>query len=150
MSEVPPHVAEMARSMAHFVPHAKALGFETLAVARGHGTMKAPWMTQTLGDPDRGIVAGGLVTTLIDHVCGLAVQSARDEVSPIATLDLRIDYLRPARGERDIIAHAHCYRLTRSVAFVRAEAHDGDPDDLVATAQAAFILNTPGLAISAR
>ena len=47
---------------------------------------------------------------------------------------------RPAPG-RGVTAEAHCYKLTRSIGFVRAEAWDVDRGDLVATAQAAFMLN---------
>jgi acyl-coenzyme A thioesterase PaaI-like protein len=59
---------------------------------------------------------------------------------PIATLDLRIDYMRAAEPGLDIHARAHCYKLTHTIAFVRATAYDRDPDDPVATAQAAFML----------
>ena len=48
--------------------------------------------------------------------------------------------MRAATPRADIIAEAHCYKLTRSVAFVRAHAYDADPQDPIATAQAAFIL----------
>jgi acyl-coenzyme A thioesterase PaaI-like protein len=58
----------------------------------------------------------------------------------MATLDLRIDYMRPAKPQRDVIGHAHCYKLTYSVAFVRAVAYEDDPADPIAAAQAAFML----------
>ena len=84
-----------------------------------------------------------MITALLDHACGLAtISMATDSKTPFstATLDLRIDYMRAATPRADIIAEAHCYKLTRSVAFVRAHAYDGDPADPIATAQAAFIL----------
>ena len=86
--------------------------------------------------------ASGVVTALIDHTCGLAINSANETPIPIATLDLRIDYLRPAAPRAGVTAEAVCYRVTRSIGFVRAEAWDVDRGDLVATAQAAFMLNT--------
>jgi acyl-coenzyme A thioesterase PaaI-like protein len=39
-----------------------------------------------------------------------------------------------------VIGHAHCYKLTHSVAFVRAVAYEDDPADPIAAAQAAFML----------
>ena len=42
----------------------------------------------------------------------------------------------------DICATAYCYKVTRSVAFVRAVAYDQDPSDPVASAQGAFMLDS--------
>lgn len=99
---------------------------------------------ERVGDPETQVIASGVVTALIDHTCGLAINSAMDQMAPIATLDLRIDYLRPAAPQTGVTAEAHAYRITRTVGFVRAEAWDVERGDLVATAQAAFMLNTRG------
>ena len=71
--------------------------------------------------------------------CGLAVQLALDGTRAIATLDLRIDYQKPATPGLDIKAHAICYRVTRSIAFVRATAYQESEDAPVATATACFM-----------
>ena len=125
-------------------PQAVALGIRTLSVEPGVATLTAPYRAELVGDPDTGVIAGGVVTTLLDHACGQAVYMAIGEPTSIATLDLRIDYMRAAEPGLDIFARAHCYKLTRSIAFVRATAYDKDPDDPVATAQAAFMLGTRG------
>ena len=52
--------------------------------------------------------------------------------------------MRAAEPGLDIFARAHCYKLTKRIAFVRATAYDKDPEDPVATAQAAFMLGTRG------
>jgi acyl-coenzyme A thioesterase PaaI-like protein len=70
------------------------------------------------------------------------VWASLEAYTSIATLDLRIDYMRAAEPGHDVFAHAHCYKLTRSIAFVRAQAYDRDRADPIATAQAAFMLNS--------
>ena len=69
--------------------------------------------------------------------------AAADHPFSTATLDLRIDYMRPAAPKLGVTAEAHCYKLTRTIGFVRAEAWDAERSDLIATAQAAFVLNRP-------
>jgi uncharacterized protein (TIGR00369 family) len=123
-------------------PHADALGLTLVSIEKGRGVMSAPWREELVGDPETDVIASGVVTALIDHTCGLAINSAMGQMAPIATLDLRIDYLRPAAPRTGVTAEAHAYRLTRTVGFVRAEAWDVERGDLVATAQAAFMLNT--------
>jgi len=123
-------------------PQAKALGFTLIALAQGEATVRCPYSPDLVGDVETGVVAGGVVTTLLDHTCGHAVLAALDIFRPIATLDLRIDYLRAAEPGCDILAHAQCYKLTRSVAFVRAIAFDRDKNDPVATVQATFMLDS--------
>jgi uncharacterized protein (TIGR00369 family) len=144
MAQVPDIVRQMAESMATTVPQAAALGFRLISVDVGRGSIEAPWREDLVGDPDTQVIAGGVVTSLLDHTCGLAMASAAGtQAFSTATLDLRIDYMRPAAPRAGVIAEAHCYKLTRSIGFVRAEAWDADRSDLVATAQAAFILNRP-------
>ena len=60
---------------------------------------------------------------LVDESCGMAVQLALDSMRSIATLDLRIDYQKPAMAGLDIRAHSICTRVTRSIAFVRCTAY---------------------------
>ncbi|MBS0295427.1 MAG: PaaI family thioesterase [Proteobacteria bacterium] len=130
--------------LASGAPHTHALGFSLVGVEGDVVTLKCPYREELVGDPDTGVLAGGVVTTLLDHVCGMAVWAALDRFTSIATLDLRIDYMRPAKPGLDLKARARCYKLTRSVAFVRAWAYDEDPDDPVAAAQAAFVLDSDG------
>jgi uncharacterized protein (TIGR00369 family) len=93
-----------------------------------------------VGDVESGVLHGGVVTAMLDESCGMAVQLALDGSRAIATLDLRIDYQRPAKPGLDIKAHAVCYRVTRSIAFVRATAYQETEDDPVATAAACFMI----------
>ena len=85
-----------------------------------------------------GVLASGPIISLIDSASGLSILVKIKRIRPMATLDLRIDYLRAAPPGRAITARATCYRVTRQVAFVRCVAHDGDPDDLVAVSMSSF------------
>ena len=72
---------------------------------------------------------------------GLALESA--------TLDLRIDYLQPAEPDRDVFAGAEVYKVTSSIAFLRATAFqtEGDP---IANAVATFMLGANAPKYNAR
>lgn len=122
--------------------HTHALGFVYDSVDGDRVRIRVPWREDLVGDPDTGVLSGGLVSTLLDHVGGLAVWVALGQFESIATLDLRVDYMRAAEARRDLIAEARCYHLTRSVAFVRAWAFEDSPDDPVAAAQSAYMLST--------
>ncbi len=124
--------------------HTHALGFVFDRLEGDRVRIRVPWREDLVGDPDTGVLAGGLVTALLDHVGGLAVWVALDRFEPIATLDLRVDYMRAAEPRRDLVAEARCYRLTRSIAFVRAWAFEEEPDDPVAAAQATYVLSARG------
>src|SRR5215510_16390289 len=126
------------------IPHSKALGLKIIAVRRGFGSMQLDWRPELVGNPETGVLAGGPLTAMLDGCCGMAVATMLKDPKPVATLDLRIDYARPATPGQPVIAEAECYRITRSVAFTRAFAHQGDPKDPVAAAAGTFMLGTKG------
>ena len=139
------HLLEEAnRKFVGRTPHMADIGTRITAMSRGHGSMTLPARPDWVGDPGRGLLHPGPLTVLADSACGLAVGTALTERAPYATLDLRMDYLRPAGPEHDIHCDAHCYRVTRNVAFVRAEVWQTEREQPIATAQASFMLATAG------
>lgn len=137
---------QLASGAAH--THALGFAFEGLH-DDASPRIRVPYRPEWVGDPDTGVLAGGLVTTLLDHVGGLAVWVAMDAFKPIATLDLRVDYMRAAQPGRDLLAQARCFRLTPTVAFVRGWAFEDDPSDPVAAAQAAYVVNQRSSGVAA-
>jgi uncharacterized protein (TIGR00369 family) len=119
-------------------PLSQALGLGLVAIEPGRVTLAAPWREDLVGDPEREIIAGGVVTALIDHACATTISSVKRGGGP--TLDLRVDYMRAALPRTGVVCEAHCYKLTRTIAFVRALAWDADRNDPVATALATFAL----------
>lgn len=132
----------MAPTMMKASPYAGALGAELTEVERGVALLRLPYQDSFVGDPETGVIAGGVVTALLDQACGYAVWSSLESFTSIATLDLRIDYMRPARPREALQARAECYKLGRVIAFVRGVAFEGDAGDPVAAAQGTFVINS--------
>jgi uncharacterized protein (TIGR00369 family) len=146
MADEPPFWERMAQNASMMIagtPQAQALGMRIVSIGQARAVVELDWREDLVGDPETGIIASGVVTTLLDNTCGVAAFAALTEPTSTATLDLRIDYMRPAKKGATIRADAHCYRMTRSVAFVRAFAFDSEDEaDPVAAAQAAFMMGT--------
>lgn len=109
----------------------------------GHGEdwveLAMPYKEALIGDVASGVIASGPILTMMDMATSLAVWTRHGRFVPHATLDLRIDYLRPATPGKTVVAHGECYRITRSIAFVRGQAHDGDPADPLAHVAGTFM-----------
>ena len=130
------------------IPHNRELGVQLVDVSRGAIELALPYDERLIGNPATGVLAGGVITSLLDAACGMAVMAATIAPKAVATLDLRIDYMKPAPPGQTVHARADCYKVTSHVAFVRAEAFADDPDDLIATAAGSFMMNTAGRPLS--
>ena len=124
------------------VPHAAAIGMQVLEVCNGQATAFAAYRDDLIGNPDTGVIHGGVITALLDNTCGIAVAAKSGMMGQIATLDLRIDYMKPATPGEAITSFAECYKITKNIAFVRGVAYHTNRDDPIATCTAAFMLGT--------
>jgi uncharacterized protein (TIGR00369 family) len=101
--------------------------------------LELPWREDLLGDRSRPVLASGPIISLMDMASGMAIWQTRGTFAPVATLDLRVDYQRPARERASVRGRVECYRITRSAAFVRGIAYDENPDDPVAHVAGSFM-----------
>lgn len=143
-------LALMDQGFRQMVPHNAELGLRMIDCAPGMAVLVLPWNERLIGNPERRVLHGGAITTLVDACCGASVFLRLGNPTPIATLDLRIDYLKPATPDRDVHARADCYHKTKNVAFVRAVAYHDDPSDPIASAAATFMLSTKGKSVGHR
>ncbi|CAN5268550.1 hypothetical protein BH10PSE15_BH10PSE15_11260 [soil metagenome] len=119
--------------------HGGHLGFEYRAHGPDWAELALPYRADLIGDPEYGVLASGPILALMDNATALAVRLRLGFDRPLATLDLRIDYARPATPGKTVIGRGQCYRITRAISFVRGIAHDGDPDDPVANVAGTFM-----------
>jgi uncharacterized protein (TIGR00369 family) len=122
------------------VPYNGALGMQAEEASADGIVVLLPYRPELVGNPETGVLHGGVITALVDSASGMSVFLKRGKPARIATLDLRIDYLKPATPAQDVRARAECYKVTRQVAFVRATAYHADPADPIATSAGTFVI----------
>jgi uncharacterized protein (TIGR00369 family) len=132
----PHRFVELARR----VGHGKALGVEYRDSGPNWMELCLPWREELVGVPESGVLASGAIVSLIDTASGAAVWMKQGQFVPIVTLDLRLDYMRPAQKGEMVIARCECVKMTRHVAFIRGVAHGGDPDRPIAHSAATFMM----------
>lgn len=134
-------IQNVNRVFSRGVPHNAALGIVLEDYEpTGQALIRLPYAERLIGNPQTGVVHGGAITSLMDATCGAAVFLGMKPPRPIATLDLRIDYLKPAPSGRDIFCRATVTKITRHVAFVGATAFADEEDDPVAKARGTFMI----------
>ncbi len=131
-----------AQAVISGIPYAMASGMTLTDIGPGRASLLLPARSTWTGDAERKLIHPGCLSVLADTACGVAVSCAMEQIEPYATLDLRMDYLRPPVAETDLICHAECHRLSRSVAFVRGELRQPGQSEPVATVYATFMRAT--------
>ncbi len=127
--------------LARRVGHGRALGLQFRASGKNWAELSLPWREELVGVPQTGVLASGAIVSLIDTASGTSVWVTLGEFTPIVTVDLRLDYLRPAIKGETIVARCECVKLTRRIAFIRGVAHGADDQRPIALSTGTFMLN---------
>lgn len=120
-----------------FGGHGGRLGIGFHDRGDGWAALAMPWRDDLLDE--NGALATGPLLALMDMATSVAVWLRRGRFVPHATLDLRLDRLRPVGTGRTVIGRGECVAITPTLGFVRGVAHDGDPADPVAAVAGTFM-----------
>lgn len=120
------------------IPFNRFLGMELLTLGAGTARMRLPFRPELVGDPFRPALHGGVIATLLDATGGAAVWSMLGLSDRVSTIDIRVDYLRPARLD-ELIAEGAVRRVGNRVGVASIRAfHPSHEAETVAEAMGVF------------
>lgn len=126
-------------------PFHQWLGVTAVDAGPGRAVLEIPPKPDFVGNPFIPAVHGGITAALIDLAGGAALFVELQFPTP--TIDMRVDYLRPAIAGKALRAEARVKRLGSTVAFVDVDVvqptegetfRSGDAGKLVATGRCAY------------
>ncbi|WP_341708369.1 thioesterase family protein [Halopseudomonas sp.] len=135
---LPEELSQAVYGFFNRIPFNRLLGIEIDELRRDCVAMSLAMRPDLIGNFTQGILHGGAISSLID-VCGgamaligafdrhahLTVQERMVRLSKLGTIDLRVDYLRPGRGEQFVCTSVPL-RSGNKVGVVRSELHSND------------------------
>jgi uncharacterized protein (TIGR00369 family) len=142
LSEWNPEILEQVRKfMTELIPFNRFLGFELTDLREGFARLEVPFRPEFVGDPFRPALHGGVISALVDTCGGAAAFTMITPPDKVSTIDLRVDYLRPAELKR-LASDATVTRMGNRVASVDVKVfHLDAPDRLIATGKCVYNVN---------
>jgi uncharacterized protein (TIGR00369 family) len=120
------------------IPFNAMLGIRVCDIAEGRIKLLIPFRTELVGDVRRPALHGGVISTLADVCAGFAVWTRCKLDDRIATIDLSVDYLRPATAT-DLYAEATVRLLGNRIGNAQVILwNDGSPDEHVAEGRGVY------------
>ena len=125
--------------MEELIPFNKWLGMKLIDTRPGFARLEIPFRDELVGDPMRPALHGGVLSALADAAGGAALWTGlEDERARVSTIDLRIDYLRPARLAT-VVAEATVVRSGNRVGVVDIRMFNIDAvDETIATGKGVY------------
>jgi uncharacterized protein (TIGR00369 family) len=140
-------VAELMKLLPEFVeaqiPFNRVLGLRVESLEMDRVCLKIEMKEELIGNPMRGILHGGVISSVLDVTGGMTAamgvlkklagrpfEEIGKRLLSVGTIDLRIDFLRPGRGQY-FLATGSIMRTGQKVAVIRMQLHN-DQDLLIA------------------
>lgn len=96
---------------------------------------------------DQGL-STGIITTALDSIFGLVVLANLEELAPVATIGLNVDFTSTPRRGESVICHAEYGGSSEQVAHVRGHVVGEEHGKMFAFGSATFMIGTRGPAIN--
>ena len=135
----------------YHMPFNQALGLELKRLDADYAELRIHNKTMLVGNAAQQILHGGVIASVLDVAAGLVCVSSaltrqeniteaelRQRLARMGTIDLRVDYLRPGRGEH-FIAASSLLRAGNKISVARVELHN-DAGVHIASATATYLV----------
>lgn len=136
-----PRLAEKIRARWELDPYCQLLGVKVLAVAEGYARLGVR-VVEGLRNLGGGPVQGGVLSSLVDIACGVALHTmvvGQDTAAEgFTTLDLNVSFLAAAQ-DNEIIAEGRIIRKGGTIAVGDVTIKDG-AGQLVAVGRATYMV----------
>ena len=133
------------------IPFNKVLGLRVESISADRVKTLFEMRDELMGNYNRGMLHGGVISSVIDATGGLAafigiqekmrgktLEAKLERSFRMSTIDLRVDFLRPGLGNR-FIATANTLRTGNKVVVTRIELHN-DQNDLIAVGTGSYLV----------
>lgn len=118
------------------MPFNRALGLELQRYETDYAELAIKAQEMMIGNAHQNILHGGVIAAVLDVCAGLvcvgsallrhdtiAEDELKQRLAKMGTIDMRVDYLRPGRGEQ-YVASGSLLRAGNKVAVARVELHN--------------------------
>jgi uncharacterized protein (TIGR00369 family) len=110
-----PHLDDLIR----IPPFHGWLGLTLVEASAEHAVVRVPYKDELIGNPLIPAIHGGITAALIDLAGGAVTFAALGIPTP--TIDMRVDFLRPALSEMDLIAEARAVNIGSTISYIDVE-----------------------------
>ncbi len=124
------HYDEIVRFMEEEIPFNKHLGLKIVEISEGYCKLILPYQNIFIGDKRRPALHGGVINTIIDVCSGTAVWTYFKPEDAVATLDILVDYLRPAPDE-DLHVESRVERVGNRVAMATSKVFSSSNNEKI-------------------
>ena len=145
------YLAGLKQSYEERMPFNRELGIKITELSLEQASIRVDMRTELVGNYQRHMLHGGAIAAIMDTTGGLVATAgllkicighpktkAGERFRRISTIDLRVDYLRPGKGEY-FSAIGSILRIGSKIAVIRMELSNNE-GDLIAAATGSYLV----------